>query len=111
MVQSRELTTVIQDLPTRTKAGSLRALEDERTYENIVVAGLFSIMVVVVLVQYLQNQSGSRLEVSSSAHATLAANSGLVWIQMTPAGQPNQVKIIAENSTGAFEEVLLGLTT
>jgi len=34
-----------------------------------------------------------------------------VWIQMTPLGQPNQVKIVAENSTGAFEEVLLGLTT
>ena len=41
----------------------------------------------------------------------LAGNSGLVWIQMTPAGDPNQVKIISENSTGAFEEVLLGITT
>jgi len=41
----------------------------------------------------------------------LAGNSGLVWIQMTPAGNPNQVKIISENSTGAFKEVLLGLTT
>jgi hypothetical protein len=41
----------------------------------------------------------------------VAGNTGLVWIQMTPAGEPNQVRIISENSTGAFEEVLLGLTT
>jgi len=40
-----------------------------------------------------------------------AANVGIVWIQLTPAGSPNELRMVAENSTGAFEQMLLGLTT
>jgi hypothetical protein len=92
-------------------AKAMDDLELERTYENIIIGGMFSIMVVVVLAQYLQSLTGARLEVSAAGYPAVAGNAGLVWVQMTPLGQPNQVKIIAENSTGAFEEVLLGLTT
>ncbi len=90
------------------------AIEDmalDNAYENIIIGGVFSIMVVLILAQYLQGMTGARLEVTGTGYPALAANTGLVWIQMTPAGQPKQVKIISENSTGAFEEVLLGLTT
>ena len=86
-------------------------LELERTYETILMGGMFSIMVVIVLAQYMQSLAGAQLESTAAGYPAVAGNSGLVWIQMTPAGDPNQVKIISENSTGAFEEVLLGLTT
>lgn len=86
-------------------------LEMDRTYETILMGGMFSIMVVIILAQYMQSQAGAQLEVSAYGYPAVAGNTGLVWIQMTPAGEPNQVKIISENSTGAFEEVLLGLTT
>jgi len=86
-------------------------LEWERTYENILMGGMFSIMAVIVLVQFLQSVTGARVETTTMAYPAVAGNTGLVWIQMTPLGQPNEVRIISENSTGAFEEVLLGLTT
>ena len=41
----------------------------------------------------------------------VAGNAGYMWLQLTPAGQPSEVRVIAENRTGAFESVLLGLTT
>ncbi len=95
----------------RALAKAMDDLELERTYENVLMGGIFSIMVVIVLAQYMQSLSGAQLEASAYGYPAVAGNTGLVWIQMTPAGEPNQVKIISENSTGAFEEVLLGLTT
>jgi len=95
----------------RALAKAVDDLELERTYETVLMGGMFSIMVVIVLAQYMQSLTGARLEVTAAGYPALAGNTGLVWIQMTPLGQPNQVKIISENSTGAFEEVLLGLTT
>ena len=41
----------------------------------------------------------------------VAGNQGYMWLQLTPAGRPSEVRVIAENRTGAFESVLLGLTT
>jgi hypothetical protein len=91
-----------------------RAMDDfemERTCESVIMGGMLSVMMVVVMVQALQNVAGTQLEASAYGYPAVADNTGLVWIQMTPAGGPNQVRIISENSTGAFEEVLLGLTT
>ena len=95
----------------RAVAMSMHDSELESTYEHILMGGVFSIMVVIVLQRAFQSLARTRLEVSSVGYPAVAGNTGLVWIQVTPLGQPNQVKIIAENSTGAFEEVLLGLTT
>jgi len=92
----------------------VKAIEDfdlEHTFQNVLIAGMFSIMVVITLAQYVQSLTRTQLPATSLGYPATASNTGLVWIQMTPLGQPNQVKIIAENSTGAFEEVLLGLTT
>ena len=95
----------------RALAKAMDDLELERTYENVLMGGIFSIMVVIVLAQYMQSLAGAQLEASAYGYPAVAGNAGLVWIQMTPTGDPNQVKIISENSSGAFEEVLLGLTT
>ena len=90
---------------------ALDNLEQERIYENVLIGGIFSIMVVMVMLQAIPRAESSKLEVTSLGYPAIAGNTGLVWIQVTPLGQPNQVRIISENSTGAFEEVLLGLTT
>lgn len=90
---------------------AIKDLDEERTYENIIISGMFAIMVVMVMIQVMQSQVGSQMNVSAYSYPAVAQNAGLVWIQMTPVGEPNQVRIISENSTGAFEEVLLGLTT
>ena len=95
----------------RALAKAMDDLEMERSYETVLMGGVFSIMVVIVLAQYMQSLAGAQLEASAYGYPAVAANTGLVWIQMTPAGEPNQVRVVSENSTGAFEEVLLGLTT
>lgn len=41
----------------------------------------------------------------------IESNVGLMWIQLTPAGSPNELKAIIENSTGGYEGVLISLTT
>jgi hypothetical protein len=75
------------------------------------MAGMFSLILVVLAIQALQSTTGAMLEATTTGYPAVAGNTGLVWIQMTPLGQANQVRIISENSTGAFEEVLLGVTT
>ncbi len=90
---------------------TVKNLDEDRTYENIIVSGIFSIMMVMMMMRVLQSQVGAQMVASAYPYPAVAENAGLVWIQMTPAGEPNQVRIISENSTGAFEEVLLGLTT
>ena len=83
----------------------------DEMYDNIVIAGMFTVMLSFILIHYMQSLVRTRVEVSEVEYPAVAGNAGLVWIQVTPAGEPSQVRIIAENSTGAFEEVLLGLTT
>lgn len=101
MVETMALTRVIGDI------------RDDQAYQGMAMSlsGLLMVVVISLLAEYLGSLAPSRVEITSSGYPALADNSGLVWIQMTPAGQPNQVKIISENSTGAFEEVLLGVTT
>jgi len=53
----------------------------------------------------------SRVQSYTIGPPATAANVGIVWIQLTPAGFPNELRMVAENSTGAFEQMLLGLTT
>jgi hypothetical protein len=42
---------------------------------------------------------------------TVAANEGFLYLINSGLGQPSQLRMIAENSAGAFEEVLVSLTT
>jgi len=90
---------------------AMRDLDAERTYENIIITGIFAIMIVMMMIQVIESQAGAQMATSAYSYPAVAGNTGLVWIHMTPAGEPNQVRIISENSSGAFEEVLLGLTT
>ena len=95
----------------RALSKAMRDLDEERTYENIIITGIFAVMIVMMMIQVMQSQAGAQMVASAYPYPAVAQNAGLVWIHMTPAGEPNQVRIISENSTGAFEEVLLGLTT
>ena len=52
-----------------------------------------------------------RIPVRTEALEAIAGNAGAVWYQMTAMGRPNQLRMIGENSTGAFESMLLGLST
>ena len=56
-------------------------------------------------------QAQQRVPVLSQGPDAVAANAGFMWLQVTAAGRPSELRIIAENSTGAFESVLAGLTT
>ncbi len=86
-------------------------MDDDGIYENILITGIFSMMTVMTLSRVFRSMTGSRFEVSTLGYPPQAGYAGQVWLQMTPAGQPNRVLMVAENSTGAFEVVLLGLTT
>lgn len=93
-------------------ARKVDSLNFDRSYDSILFGGMFSIMVVLIMAHYIQNMSAaSHLETTASSYSAVAGNAGLAWIQMTPLGEPNLVKVVAENSTGAFEEILLGITT
>ncbi|MDD4987191.1 MAG: hypothetical protein PHQ43_15750 [Dehalococcoidales bacterium] len=92
-------------------AKALEELETESDYGNVLMCGMLSLILFIVLAQYMQSLAETQLQVAAYSYPAVAGNAGLVWIKITPAGEPNQVKIISENSTGAFEEVLLGLTT
>ena len=52
-----------------------------------------------------------RIPVLTEALEPIAANVGRMWFQMTPTSLSNETRMIAENSTGAFESMLLGLST
>jgi len=51
-----------------------------------------------------------RLPVLYLTPEAIAANVGLAWIEPQVNG-PSMVRVVIENSTGAFEIVLLGLST
>lgn len=52
-----------------------------------------------------------RVPVLPQALEPVAANVGAMWFQLTPVSRSNELRMIAENSTGAFEQMLIGLTT
>ena len=52
-----------------------------------------------------------RVPVLTQALDPIAANVGAMWFQLTPVSRSNELRMIGENSTGAFESMLVGLTT
>ena len=52
-----------------------------------------------------------RVPVLTQPLEPIAANVGAMWFQLTPVTRSNELRMIAENSTGAFESMLLGLST
>jgi len=85
---------------------------DETDDENIMISGMFAVIAVIVAVVTVQRMVGMvRFPVQTEGIEPIASNVGMAWHQLTAAGRPNELRMIAENSTGAFERMLLGLTT
>jgi len=86
--------------------------EDE-AIDSVVIAAMLTMVIVVMLPLISQQVSSiySRVQTLSMSPQTIAQNVGSMWYEITPLGQPNRLKMIGENSTGAFEEILLALST
>ena len=91
-----------------------RELDDEIS-ESLLLAG---VMMVAILMMWPFIQQSMALAASPPRAPALteglepvAANVGLLWLQVTSAGRPNEFRIVTENSTGAFEQMLVGLST
>ncbi len=95
---------------------------EEETWDSMVMVVVFTVMIFMVLLPFIQQATvmaqeatamaiSPRVPVLTEALDPIAANVGAMWFQMTPTRRSNELKMIAENSTGAFESMLLGLTT
>ena len=97
---------------TITRAEVEAGFEDEMV-DSIIMAGMLMLVILVMLPFITQQISASysRVQTLSTSPGTVAQNVGTMWYEVTPLGQPNRLKMIGENSTGAFEEILISLST
>jgi len=81
--------------------------------DSVVTAGMLMMVIVMVMPIITQQISASfsKTQVLTTSPGTTAENVGAMWYEITPLGQSNQLKMIGENSTGAFEEILISLST
>ena len=91
-------------------------LEEDWMADNAVMVGIMALISAVVTISMLSRFTWSvpvlsASEVAAAGYEPVAGRVGLMWHQLNPAGRPNELRMIAENSTGAFERMLLGLTT
>jgi hypothetical protein len=94
----------------------LELVRDDVEEEEGLFGGNFFMMgalaiALVVLIPALTSAQVGRIQSYTIGPPATAANVGIIWIQITSAGFPNELRMVAENSTGAFEQMLLGLTT
>ena len=89
-----------------------KRFEDE-AIDSVLMAAMLTMVIVIMLPLISQQVSSiySRVQSLATSPGTVAANVGTMWYEITPLGQPNRLKMIGENSTGAFEEILLALST
>lgn len=96
--------------------------EMEETWGNTVIVGMLTLMAFMVILPFIQQATVMAQEAAVAAAyprvptyteplETVASNVGAMWIQMTPAGYPNELRMIAENSTGSFEDILISMST
>ena len=86
--------------------------EDE-VWEGITTGVMLSMLVmgIVPVILRITAPGVGRVPVLSEGLWPTALNVGAMWLQQTPTGEPQQLWIVSENSTGAFEQVLLGVST
>jgi len=86
---------------------------EEDFIDAIITAGMMVMMFMLMMpiVTQMLSQSYSRVQTLSTSPGTIAQNVGMMWYEITPLGQPNRLKMVGENSTGAFEEILVALST
>ncbi len=80
--------------------------------EWLMSAMAMSVVMVAVVLAMVPSviESARRVPVLSEAPEPSASNEGYLFILARP-GQSSELRIIAENDTGAFESVLVSLTT
>jgi hypothetical protein len=87
---------------------------EEEMIDSVVMAAMLT-MVIFLMMPWIQRAvtaaSQPRVPVMYEGLEAIASNVGAMWYQITAAGYPNQLRMIGENSTGAFESMLLGLST
>lgn len=89
-------------------------IEEEGSFNsNVFMFIALAMAAFVILAPTMVSAAGpaGRIQSYTIGPPATAANVGIVWIQITSAGSPNALRMVAENSTGAFEQMLLGLTT
>lgn len=95
--------------------------EDE-TWDTMIMIVMSMAMIFMVLVPSIQQASVTAQEAAAMAAyprvptymeplEAIAGNVGAMWIQMTPVNLPNELRMITENSTGSFEDVLISIST
>jgi len=86
---------------------------EEDFIDSLIMAGMMVVMVMFMMpiITQMISLSYSRVQTLGASPGTIAQNVGTMWYEITPQGQPNRLKMIGENSTGAFEEILLALST
>jgi hypothetical protein len=93
-------------------------LEDDQMSSNAMTIGMMALMLVLVVavVSALGEMTWSvpvvnASEVAAAGYEPTAGSVGSMWHQINAAGQTNDLRMVAENSTGAFESMLIGVTT
>lgn len=95
---------------------------EEETWDNTAMIGVFTVMVFMLILPFVQQATvmaqeatamavTPRVPVRTEALEATAGNVGAMWLQMTPLGYPNELRMITENSTGSFEDILISMST
>lgn len=95
---------------------------EEETWGSMVMAVMPTVIIFLFLLLFIQQAAlmaqeatalavSPRVPVLTQALEPIAANVGAMWFQLTPTTRSNELRMIAENRTGAFESILLGLST
>jgi hypothetical protein len=81
--------------------------------DSVVLSGMMVAMLMLMMPMITQQISASysRVQTLAVSPETIAQNVGTMWYEVTPLGQPNRLQMIGENSTGAFETILISLST
>ena len=97
---------------------TMEEFEDAQMTGNAMTVGMMMLMLVLVVavVSALSQMTWtvpvvSASEVAAAGYEPTAGSVGSMWHQINAAGQSNDLRMIAENSTGAFESMLIGVTT
>ena len=95
---------------------------EEEPWDSTAIVGMLTAMTFMLLLPFILQTTviaqqatamavSPRVPVLTQALEPIAANVGAMWYKITPLGRPNQLRMIGENSTGAFEEILISLST
>jgi len=86
---------------------------EEDFTDSLIMAGMMVVMLMLIMPMVTQQISASysRVQTLAMSPETTAQNVGFMWYRITPLEQPNELRMVGENSTGAFEEILVSLST